>query len=55
MKSGGPAVGIDALVVLVPCVYAADLTGTWKGSFDFQDRRADSAASDGHRRCRDRD
>jgi hypothetical protein len=36
MKSVARLLGLIALVVLVPCVYAADLTGTWKGSFDFQ-------------------
>jgi hypothetical protein len=36
MKIGLRLLGLAALLVLAPCAYAADVTGTWKGSFDFQ-------------------
>jgi len=36
MKNVVRLLGLTCLLVLVPCVYGADLTGTWKGSFDFQ-------------------
>lgn len=36
MKNAVRLLGLVALLVWVPCVYGADLTGTWKGSFDFQ-------------------
>ncbi|MDR3723033.1 MAG: hypothetical protein P4K83_00910 [Terracidiphilus sp.] len=40
MKNLIRLLGLICLLVLVPCVYGADLTGTltgtWKGSFDFQ-------------------
>jgi hypothetical protein len=36
MKNLVRLLGLACLLVVVPCVYGADLSGIWKGSFDFQ-------------------
>lgn len=36
MKKIARLLGLGALALVVPCLHAADWTGTWKGNFEFQ-------------------